>query len=645
MNRFLLRALPAIAFVLLTSLAGSAGKDERDSKDKRDDVQDFVFLAEARPLLVRLHVRVDGKSVPAAWDEFIKHVYAYLDVNGDGVLNKQEAERAPQFGPGSEGLNGFLGAASPSMKDLDSDKDGKVTLAELSAYYRKKKFEPFQFQLDMSPPPNNAVLALYMGGARPDPEVKALSKAIFALLDTDKDGKITQKELDAAPTLLLARDENEDEVITGQELVTEEKPKGNMLASMMSAALPKNANAAGNKFLVPIATPGQAPPELAARMQERYDPGAKKPSPMSAAAAKPTPAPVKESPARSASKGSEPKPAKPNDKGKETKKEAQCKLTRKQLGLDETTFARLDADKNGVLDNKELAGFVQREPDLCLVLSFGDKAGKPLDMALVAGRRAALAGKLHIEDAVSMLELGTTRLELRRDEDKEISNNRYLEFVKPQFSALFKTADKDNNGYLDEKEAKKGPIFGNIFKQMDRNGDGKVTEQEMLAFFDDMEKLEQRAKAACATLVLRDQSRGLFDLLDTNRDGKLGLREIYQAPKLLARLDRQGKGHIRVEDIPPCYQLTLRRGSARPGGGNQDEMIAQRLFGDYQEEVVAQRGPAWFCKMDRNRDGDVSRKEFLFSEELFRKIDTDGDGLISLEEAEKAGDLSSKAAR
>jgi hypothetical protein len=38
--------------------------------------------------------------------------------------------------------------------------------------------------------------------------------------------------------------------------------------------------------------------------------------------------------------------------------------------------------------------------------------------------------------------------------------------------------------------------------------------------------------------------------------------------------------------------------------------------------------------MDRNRDGDLSRREWLGTEEEFKKIDTDGDGLISAEEAE-----------
>jgi len=49
---------------------------------------------------------------------------------------------------------------------------------------------------------------------------------------------------------------------------------------------------------------------------------------------------------------------------------------------------------------------------------------------------------------------------------------------------------------------------------------------------------------------------------------------------------------------------------------------------------MPQKGPTWFRKMDRNGDGDVSRLEFLGTRAEFDQIDTDHDGLISLDEAE-----------
>ncbi len=47
-------------------------------------------------------------------------------------------------------------------------------------------------------------------------------------------------------------------------------------------------------------------------------------------------------------------------------------------------------------------------------------------------------------------------------------------------------------------------------------------------------------------------------------------------------------------------------------------------------------GPEWFLAMDRNRDGDVSNREFLGPADDFRRLDEDGDGLLSASEATPA---------
>src|SRR5262249_38370755 len=111
-----------------------------DPPDEVSDWQQVVFFGPTRPLLLRLHVRVNGRPYPMLFDGYVKELFDFLDHDGDGVLSKAEAERAPDSQTLQERLNGaglFNAQANGTLKmdDVDTDSDGKVTLDELLAYY------------------------------------------------------------------------------------------------------------------------------------------------------------------------------------------------------------------------------------------------------------------------------------------------------------------------------------------------------------------------------------------------------------------------------------------------------------------------------------------------------------------------------
>jgi Ca2+-binding EF-hand superfamily protein len=543
---------------------------------------------------VRLHVRLDGKSVQAAWDDCMKHLFDYLDVNGDGVLSKDEAERAPPVnvllgGAGGRGFGGRDRSApvGPTMADLDTDKDGKVTREELAAYYRKQGFAPYQFQLEAAPA-NPLGRAAFLGGPRPEPPVEAVSKAIFQHLDTNKDGKLTKEKLAAAADVLLKLDEDEDEIVTTRELVPD-SGNGAGIAAFPAMGGPNRNAATSSPAFVAILTPGEVPADFVKRMKDRY--------------AKSDTTPAK-------------------------------RLSQKDLGLDDATFRQLDANNDGWLDDQEISAFVKRAPDLEYVVHLGKKEAAAANLELVKDDgRSPLAAKVTLKDGQALLDLGRTRAELRTNSEER--NDRFAGFLRQQLVGQFKAADTNGDGFLDEKEATASRVFKPLFKALDRNGTGKVSEKDLIAYLEHVQELQKRAAASCVTLELSDHSRGLFDLLDTNRDGRLSVREMRQAPRLLAQLDHEGKGYITRDDVPRTYRLELHRGTGQAGFDPARAFFNRTAGGSPAADAAPARGPLWFRKMDRNRDGDVSRKEFLFGDELFREIDTDGDGLISVEEAER----------
>jgi len=379
-------------------------------------------------------------------------------------------------------------------------------------------------------------------------------------------------------------------MVTASEIVPNPPAtKINMLAGMFKSG-PAKGPSTGNDMLLLVTTPGDAPAGMARLMQKRYG-----------------------------AKGAE-----------------GATLRQKDLNLDEATFAALDANGDGKLDAEELAGFAKRAPDLELTLWLGSrgKSEQRVELVPAKGRANRLADRVKLLGGVAFLNLGATRVETRTAAD-EYQSDYLAGFIRPQLAAQFKQADKDRNGYLDEKEAGASNLFKGVFAAMDRDGDGKVTEQEFKAYLDLLQEYKERLQGACVTLVFADHSRGLFDLLDTDRDGRLSVREMRAAPQILKTLNAEARGFITGGDVPRTYRLTLKKGPA--SRGINPATFFSSLYGGNKATADERptAGPIWFRKLDRNRDGDVSRREWFGTEEQFREIDTDGDGLISAEEAER----------
>jgi Ca2+-binding EF-hand superfamily protein len=552
-----------------------------------------------------MHVQVDGRPLKAVWDDFIALVFKDLDVNGDGVLSREEAARTPlpsalfnnvNFGP-IRVVN--MGGASVNFAELDANKDGKVSRDELARYFRSNGASPFHLRSTDGNMPGSFRVRLVGMPEAASPE--AINQRLFELLDANKDGKLSAEELAAAPAVLHRFDADDDEMVTMDELNPNSLPESDFAAGVFAAvaydAMPTNQ--AGPFIEVHR---GEANKDMARLLLQLY--------------------------------------------GKKGKGGPAKTLTRADLSLDEAGFAALDANGDGALDAEELARFGQQPADLELQVSLVH-AGKqgPVRTSISVleskDRPAPLAASVHrTPEGIMAVDLGATRI-LLGGSDEPGGGLRIAVNTRDQYLQQFKEADRDKNGYLDANEARQSPFFRNLFAVMDRDGDGKLFEKEVIAYLEQTEKLQAAAQDSSVSLSIAPQGSGLFDLLDTNHDRRLSVRELRQAAKLIRQLDRNGDGQVGRDEIPRTFRLNVRKGMGNGGisAGGVVFVAADGRMMSNQATPEPTAGPQWFRKMDRNRDGDVSRREFLGTDEEFRRIDLDGDGLISPEEADKADKL------
>jgi Ca2+-binding EF-hand superfamily protein len=571
-----------LILALLTALSpwALAAQDPARSADPAaaaSDVQDIIFFGDTRPVLIRLHVQVNGKSFRDGWNEFVRDLHKFLDLDGDGTLNQAEAERTPLpqvlFAP-----NVLLGGTNPvALRTLDADRDGKVALEELALYYRQSGGGPFQAQWSQSQPP--------LGDA--------LTNALYEQLDTNNDAKLSQEELAAAAVSLLKLDLSDDEVVAAAELAPIVSQAANQVvvsrAQTVAGSLPDDA-----AFYA--VNPDEPAERVARRFQIRYG------SPDSAIRNR--------------------------------------QLTREQIGLDQAAFDQLDGDHDGKLNTDELAKFAARTPDVEFIVRLGTQVpgGVGAQLTSPEDRLAQFGASLRTTgEGVQVLQVGNTRLDLR---PMAGSSEQLFAFDRRQiYIQQFKTADQDNNGYLDAKEVASNRLLGNLLKIMDRDGDGQLYEKEMVAYLDRLKVLQDKAIASLVSLTLYDRGQGIFDLLDANRDRRLSVREMRNAPKLLTQMDRDGDGQLVRQEVPRGYELAFWQGPTGVSRPGQVILSADGRVVQQPSSPRPQSGPRWFQKMDRNSDGDVSRREFLGTKDQFQQIDTDGDGILSPEEAERADTL------
>jgi Ca2+-binding EF-hand superfamily protein len=529
-----------------------------------DDVLDVVAFGSERAVVLRLHIRIDGKGYRAAWYESMIRLYHYLDRNDNGVLSVSEVTRAPWTALLFPPFTAIRASQRPQVFELDPK--GNLTFDKFLTYL-SKAWDVEAVTLQVSP--------VAVPATRTD--------LVFRFLDRDSDRKVSLAEMEKTDDRLVDRDRDEDELLDQTEIT----PDGEQMPTQVVRRRLPQPGVPNYEILPAVGlTSLDVRTAVATRLLSSYG----------------TP-----------------------------RESANTRVLRPEaIRANSDAFRAFDRDRDGLLDLEELKNYLQSpRPALEFSVDLGRTKQEP-------GNRLAARPNA----AVRVPGDPTTRrseeagAEIASFDEAEIQI-KTVETGRTDATLLtqqFRSADLDKDRILSRQEARTVNALLQLFLVIDRNEDGKLTEQELNEYAERGRDVNDNR----ISLTLTDRGADLFQMLDDNRDNHLSMRELRSARTRFASMDRNRDGFLAVSELSRRCDLTFARGPVQ----NQNAFIVMTKPSGASSNAVrrARPIPTWFKGMDQNGDGDVSRREFLGPSTIFRQIDRDNDGLIDVEEASRAAD-------
>jgi EF hand len=303
-----------------------------------------------------------------------------------------------------------------------------------------------------------------------------------------------------------------------------------------------------------------------------------------------------------------------------------------------TQLANADLAATTVLDHDALLALLRSPPfHFVIEIKLSDLANRSQTDVIVApaARSFCMVG----DDAFHDITLNIDGIPLTVKSRGGSMNDR--SYVKGFLGQNFLMYDGDASQSLDETEfasfariLTQAGVDGD-FEALDVNGDYMVTRDEMNSFTE----RDLFASRSRIDVSIHQDGKTLFGIMDVNGDRRLTTRELQEGTTALTKYDLNGDAQFGESELGTEYVLTIGLGRSEVRRMTRSRMMGMQdrnLTDAILPGTAGLTGPEWFRRMDRNQDGDVSKREFLGPLTTFLQLDQNTDGLIDADEAERA---------